>query len=404
MPHSVSDFIDVELECRLAASAFHEGGCSMWIIDAFTDPDCRKIVEYCKRHGKQDLSNATVKAVGIRLEATASHLMREDRPSTPEQAISAYRRLCDLMTRRKHWQATIERQNDLRDFSKDFAKNEKPWLTLEERVEYFRESKRTRGNGIKFGWSYFDDFIGGLGSKKVFTVAAGSGIGKTALAMNMLQRACANNHGLRAIFFSFEMDEEQHAKREIEIYTGMDPRDTYHAVDQKPFIESYLTDNPLSRMVVDYRAKGLREMADHVKMYREEFGSCGLVAVDYLQFVRRERDHDVNRQMEEIKQWAKEMDVAVILLAQLDKAAARNDRETGKPVRPNGFDALGGVGIMNNSDFLLSMWRESETELRAKFSKARTMHNVSLRGVEYRLEMRGLTIDDFNPISQAENS
>ena len=80
------------------------------------------------------------------------------------------------------------------------------------------------------------------------------------------------------------------------------------------------------------------------------------------------------------------------------------DRETGKPVRPNGFDALGGVGIMNNSDFLLSMWRESETELRAKFSKARTMHNVSLRGVEYRLEMRGLTIDDFNPISQAENS
>jgi replicative DNA helicase len=238
-----------------------------------------------------------------------------------------------------------------------------------------------------------------LGSKKVLTVAAGSGVGKTAMAMNMLQRALGNNHGLRAMFFSFEMDEEQHGKREMEIYTVLDPRESYKAIDSREFCENYLNNNPLDRMVVDYKAKSLREMADHVSMFREEFGSCGLVAIDYLQFVRRERDHDVNRQMEEIKQWAKEMDVAVILLAQLDKAAARNDRETGKPVKPNGFDALGGVGIMNNSDFLLSMWREG-TELRAKFNKARTMHNVSLRDVEYRLEMRGLTIDDFNPISQ----
>jgi KaiC/GvpD/RAD55 family RecA-like ATPase len=397
----LNNFIDLPLERKMSAHAFHEGNCSAWILDLFSDPDCRKVVEYCKRHGKQELGGSTANVLGIGVQAVMDCIMVEERPNTTESAKSAYRVLHDLAMRRKQWRDTVERQNDLRDFSKDFAKSEKPWLTLEERVEYFRESKKTRGKGIKFGWSYFDDFIGGLGSKKVFTVAAGSGIGKTALAMNMLQRACAHNHGLRAIFFSFEMDEEQHAKREIEIYTGMDPRDTYHAVDQKAFQDSYLTDNPLSRMVVDYRAKSLREMADHVKLYREEFGSCSLVAIDYLQFVRRERDHDVNRQMEEIKQWAKEMDVAVILLAQLDKAAARNDRETGKPVRPNGFDALGGVGIMNNSDFLLSMWRENETELRAKFSKARTMHNVSLRGVEYRIEMRGLTIDDFNPISQA---
>lgn len=390
--------IDLELERQLTAYAFAEG-CQNWIVDAFTSQECRKVVSFCKAHGPQLLSDAVLKAIGVDIDFARSVIMRDDRPVTSSMAYNSYCRLADLHRRRVEQAQLDERTARLCDYSTPLRASSKSWYTLEERTERFAQSISLRGAGLKFGWSFVDEFIGGLGSKRVMTIVAASGVGKTALAMNILERVCAFNP-VRSIFFSFEMDEESQVKREMEIFTRIEPSKIYRSAKEKAFRSEYYHENPLNRVAVVYDQMGLEQMESVVKEYREDYGSCSLVVIDYLQFVTHDpHKTSVNRLMEELKQWAKRIDVAVILLAQLDKSAARTDKSTGKTAKPNGFDALGGVGIQANSDYVVAMWRDGK-DMYARFAKARMMNNPSLRDVEYRLEMRGLRIDEWTPISE----
>jgi replicative DNA helicase len=398
---TMQELRDTELEKIMAAYAFAEGGATTWIEECFSHESCRKIVRYCKKHGAQTLSKSTGSVIGITQDEAYDILMRPY-PASQLAAASSYHRLRDLMMRRKQAEYHTKQLQEVRDFSKELAPLDKPWHTLDDRLTAFKRSIETRGHGMIFGWPFVDDFLGGLGTAKVFTVAAASGVGKTAMVMNILQRALVHQPTLHALFFCFEMDVEQHTKREMEIALQVDPRHTFGVMRDDVQRQEYANkSNPLSRLLVDYKARSLEQMAQSVRMAKEEFGACNLVGVDYLQYIQREKHVSINELTEQLKQFAKELDVALILLVQLDKTAARTDRQTGKPQRPNGFDALGGVGIQSNSDFVLSMWREQEN-LFAQFTKARTMHNVALRDVVYRLEMDGLTIHNFIPSEQAE--
>jgi len=392
----MSNHTDLELERQLTAWAFFEG-CKEWIVDAFTDQECRKAIAKIKRDGPQQLTDKTAEYLGVGGGFVLSVIMRDERPPTIALAAESYRRLVDLHKRRTEHTALTERLNTINDYSVPLAGNTKRWVTLDERVNHLRQSMALRGSGMRFGWSYVDDFLGGVLPQKVMVIAAASGAGKSIMAQNMIERLSEQAPGL---FFSFEMEEDGQTKREIEVTHGNDPRLTYSYLKDPQFVADYLRDNPLHNCPVVYETMGLDDMEATIKAYREERGACAWCVVDYLDYIDHDPKHEtMNMIARKLKPFAKRNDVLLIVLAQIDKLAARTDRKTGEVHKPNGFDILGGIGIQASADYVLCQWQQ-EGRFYAKWTKARAMHNVALRDIEYRLEMTEVRINEWTPTQE----
>ena len=78
-----------------------------------------------------------------------------------------------------------------------------------ERILHFLENDKE--TGLKFGVKLLDEVIGGLFKGELTTIAARSGVGKTALALQIMLN-CANQ-GKKVLFISREMSNEQYKQK-----------------------------------------------------------------------------------------------------------------------------------------------------------------------------------------------
>jgi hypothetical protein len=105
-----------------------------------------------------------------------------------------------------------------------------------------------------------------------------------------------------------------------------------------------------------------------------------------------------------LKTLAKRNRVAIILLAQIDKAAGR-DKDGN---RPCSYDAVGGHGIKANSDWCYIVHRENN-QIIGWFDKDREPYRYELRDLVYKLDYSaadgttGLKLKDMEPIDGQPN-
>jgi replicative DNA helicase len=321
----------------------------------------------------------------------------ENSPASDGQLEAARGQVFDLFRRRIAAEHAKKLLSEAHDFSHPMQTKDTLY-DIGELVDAAKEGFEAYGTGIKFGLSELDAFMGGLMSGQVFTVISGSGIGKTMLAMNLFHRALAYTPSLKSIFFSFEMDAKSFAKRHLAIF-GNTSMKALHSDSLSPArwaeIKDKSTNSYLSRCKVEFFPKNLAEMASIL----EERPDVRLVAIDYLQFIPRGKDEQVNQLMLDIKTFAKRCGVAVILLAQIDKQAGR-DKEN---PRPSSYDAVGGHGIKANSDWCYIIHREGEKTI-GYFDKDREPMQPAMSRVVYELDyrrpdgIRGVRLRDLVPI------
>jgi replicative DNA helicase len=250
---------------------------------------------------------------------------------------------------------------------KKYTSNYEPLsLVLERTRKDIENWYRTKEivTGIGSGFRDLDELLTGFHPSELIIIASRPGMGKTALALNIINHV-ALKEKKAALFFSLEMPAEQLGMRLICVEamvdsqllrTGRISQDDYRSIDmaitrlgQAPL---YIDDTP-SVNILEIRAKARRLAA------REP---VGLIVVDYLQLVSAiERRVDRHLQIGEIsrflKQLARELSVPVIALSQLSRAVEQRTDQ-----RPTLADLRESGSIEQDADVVVFLYREEKVK------------------------------------------
>ncbi|MCG5516555.1 MULTISPECIES: replicative DNA helicase [unclassified Ectothiorhodospira] len=182
--------------------------------------------------------------------------------------------------------------------------------------------------GLSTGYDEFDEMTSGLQPGDLVIMAGRPSMGKTSFAMNMAEYAALKQQYPVAVF-SMEMPGEQLAMRLLSslgrinqqrLRTGRLEDDDWprfsSAVSMLSEAQLYIDDSP-ALSPNDLRARARRLMREHKKL--------GLIVVDYLQLMQvpgsaENRTNEISEISRGLKALAKEMNVPVIALSQLNRS------------------------------------------------------------------------------------
>ena len=219
----------------------------------------------------------------------------------------------------------------------------------------------TRITGVPSGYDDIDKLTAGFQKSDLVVVAGRPGMGKTSLALNLAENA-AIRAGVPVGIFSLEMSKDQLVQRLLCSQGGVDlHRVRSGALSNQDWPRLTTAAGLLTRapiMIDDSATLTLPEIRAKCRRLKAE-NNLGMVVIDYLQLIRP--SHTAENRVQEIgqitrglKALAKELDVPVIALSQLSRAAETRD----KSGRPQLSDLRESGSIEQDSDVVLFVYRE----------------------------------------------
>ena len=214
--------------------------------------------------------------------------------------------------------------------------------------------------GVATGYYELDGMTSGLQPSDQIIVAGRPSMGKTAFAINIAQNA-AVKEGTAVAVFSMEMPAEQLALRMIssigridqhKVRTGKLADDDWprltHAVGVLSEVKLFIDDTP-ALTPGDLRARCRRLAREH---------GIGMVVIDYLQLMQvpgntENRATEISEISRSLKALAKELEVPVIALSQLNRSLEqRSDK------RPVMSDLRESGAIEQDADLIMFIYRD----------------------------------------------
>ena len=233
---------------------------------------------------------------------------------------------------------------------------------LEETInEIDANSNRPDGvYGVPTDFSEFDELTGGLHGGQMIVIAARPGVGKSTLALD-IARSASIHHQMTTVFFSLEMSRTELAMRilsaEGKISMGrlkkgdLDTEGWTNLATLQGRIDSaslFIDDSPnMTLMEIRAKCRRLKQRND-----------LKLVVLDYLQLMSsgkkvESRQQEVSEFSRSLKLLAKELDVPVIALSQLNRGS---EQRTDK--RPMVSDLRESGSIEQDADMVILLHRE----------------------------------------------
>lgn len=224
-------------------------------------------------------------------------------------------------------------------------------------------AKRESGiPGISTGLEDLDRVIMGLNPSDLILVASRPGMGKTSIAMNMAMHA-AKSTGKAVAIFSLEMSKEQLAARLLSGDSFIDGKKLQtgrlSTEEWKRLAASAASISRTNILIDDNPMLTVSDMNAQCRRVRD----LGLVVVDYLQLMtsaggkrsalNENRAQIVSEMSRMLKIMAKELNVPLICLSQLNRASA--DRSDKRPVLS---DLRESGSIEQDADIVLGLYRE----------------------------------------------
>lgn len=224
--------------------------------------------------------------------------------------------------------------------------------------------------GLTTGLVDVDKRITGLHRGNLYIVAGRPGMGKTSFVLQALTR-CAQKERVAPAFFSLEMPREQLIRRQLScegkiagdrvaggLLSASDLGKLDGAVRALSNIPVTIDDTP-GVTLMHVRAQ-LRRLAARVERGDFPAERLGPVAVDYLQLMRSP-DYSGNREQEisaisrGLKELAKEFQVPVVALSQLNRSV---ETRSTKDKRPQLSDLRESGAIEQDADAVLFLYRD----------------------------------------------
>jgi replicative DNA helicase len=213
--------------------------------------------------------------------------------------------------------------------------------------------------GVETGFFELDDMLNGLQNGEMIIVAARPSMGKTAIAMNMIEHIAADSR-LPAAVFSLEMSKQQLAQRLLcsrgqidahKLRKGLLQSHEYahlaNVVGELAKAPIWVDDSP-GLTILDLRAKARRLKLQH---------DVKCIMVDYMQLMDNPGPDSRQQQISEIsrgiKAVARELNIPVIALSQLNRASEGRDGH-----RPRMSDLRESGSIEQDADVIMLLHRE----------------------------------------------
>jgi len=214
--------------------------------------------------------------------------------------------------------------------------------------------------GVPTGFDKLDDITSGLQRSDLIIIAGRPSMGKTAFALNIAQNAALKS-GISVAIFSLEMAKEQLVFRMLSSEARVDAqrlrkgllgetdwKKLVKAADDLSEASIHIDDSPIIT-VLDMKARARRLKAD---------SGLGLIILDYLQLMRSSvhkdsREREISEISRSLKALAKELNVPVVALSQLNrKAEDRTNR------RPQMADLRESGAIEQDADVIALIYRD----------------------------------------------
>ncbi len=214
--------------------------------------------------------------------------------------------------------------------------------------------------GISTGFEKLDHMTSGLQKSDLIIIAGRPSMGKSALAVSIVENASLNQ-GVGVGFFSLEMSKEQLVQRMLcsqarvdahKVRSGfLSPADwpkLTAAAGKLSQAKIFIDDTP-SISALELRAKARRLKANH---------NIQLVVLDYLQLMRSSirsdsRQQEISEISRSLKALARELNIPVIALSQLSRAV-----ESRQDHRPQLSDLRESGAIEQDADLVALLVRE----------------------------------------------
>jgi replicative DNA helicase len=230
------------------------------------------------------------------------------------------------------------------------------WTTF----DYIERVQSGALSGLRTGYDKFDELTGGLEGGQLVVLAARPSMGKTALALNIARNHVVDGGGCAAVF-SLEM-----TKRELVLRLLL----AEALIDNTRFRNGLLSDVEFKKLTRaasalqdralyfdDSSAVTVGDIAAKARRLHREH-KLTLIAVDYIQLVQgrggqERREQEVADISRSLKILAKELDVPVLALSQLNRGP-----ETRHDKRPMLSDLRESGAIEQDADLVLFIYRD----------------------------------------------
>lgn len=229
-----------------------------------------------------------------------------------------------------------------------------------DRIDYLYQQENAI-TGVPTGFDDFDDKTSGLQRSDLIIIAGRPSMGKTTFAMNIAENA-AIKYKVPVAVFSMEMPGEQLAMRMMsslgridqhKVRTGKLEDDDWPRLTSAVGILSeaplYIDDTP-GLTPTELRARARRLSREH---------GLGLIVIDYLQLMQAPSGAKENRATEiseisrNLKSLAKELNVPVIALSQLNRSLEQRPNK-----RPVMSDLRESGAIEQDADLIVFIYRD----------------------------------------------
>lgn len=195
-------------------------------------------------------------------------------------------------------------------------------------------------NSLKFGIPAVDRLTGGMRRGMLTIVAGLPGSGKTAAATGAIIHNAS--HGIPCLLFSIEMDRIEIGARILSQNSGIpafDMLDEYRKLSQEDWNALYSANGRMEKLslTVDDRPVTMAQIIEqahrwYAKEVRAKGHEIGLLAVDYLGLIQSDeasesRNREVAKLAQGVKLLGRKLRVATMLLAQVNRLAARREGE-----------------------------------------------------------------------------
>ncbi len=223
-----------------------------------------------------------------------------------------------------------------------------------------RQGNRAMVTGVATGFTKLDELTAGFQKSDLVILAGRPGMGKTALGLNIAKNAAVDAN-IPVAIFSLEMSKEQLSLRMLSSEARIDSSrlrrgfisqddwikitDSAGVLSQAPI---FIDDSP-NITALEIRAKSRR-----LKMEKD----IGLIIVDYLQLMKgrasaERRDLEISEISRSLKALAKELDLPVVALSQLNrKLEERSDK------RPQLSDLRESGALEQDADVVAFLYRD----------------------------------------------
>lgn len=222
-------------------------------------------------------------------------------------------------------------------------------------------------NGISSGFRDLDNLTNGFHASEMIVLAARPSMGKTALALNIAEAAILAKTPIPTLLFSLEMSAEQLAMRMVcghgridmtKLRTGFLDKSQQSVLARSG--EDFKTapfwiDESSNLTILELRAKARRLHNQH---------PLGLIIIDYLQLLagtdsKAPREQQIAEISRGIKGLAKELNIPVIVLSQLNRDSEKENRQ------PRVSDLRESGSIEQDADLVLLLSKQFDDNNRA---------------------------------------